>query len=73
MRRLAAAAIVASMVWPAFAQEGGGRHHGAATKKKEEPAQVKANDKDYKAALDRLPAQKYDPWGTLRPATPDKH
>jgi hypothetical protein len=27
---------------------------------------VQANDKDYKSALDRLPDQKHDPWGTVR-------
>jgi hypothetical protein len=46
------------------------RHHGRAAPKKTDTAAVKANDKDYKAALDRMPAptQKYDPWGTMRPA-----
>lgn len=34
---------------------------------KAQPVQYKANDKDYKAALDRLPEQKFDPWGTMRP------
>ncbi|HEY1541956.1 MAG TPA: hypothetical protein VGG01_06075 [Xanthobacteraceae bacterium] len=54
---------------PALAQGmgHGGRHKQ--TQKNDTPA-TKANDKDYKAALGRLPTppQKYDPWGTMRPA-----
>ena len=44
------------------------------TQQKTETPAVKANDRDYKAALDRMlaPTQKYDPWGTMRP-TNDKH
>jgi hypothetical protein len=39
------------------------------TEQKADDSKVKANDKDYKAALDRLPAptQKYDAWRTVRP------
>jgi hypothetical protein len=69
-------ACVASAAAPAFADEDGAgvtRHHGRATKKTETPT-VKADDRAYKAALDRVPppTQKYDPWGTMRPAN-DKH
>ena len=66
---------LASLVAPALADEDGAgvtRHHGRDAPKKNEPAAVKADDKSYKSALDRLPTQKYDPWGTMRPAT-DKH
>jgi hypothetical protein len=67
------ALTLACLSWaPAFGEEDGAgstRHHGRAAAKKSEPAAVKANDRDYKSALDRLPAQKYDPWGTMRPAT----
>ena len=57
---------------PAFGQEDGAgvtRHHGRPAPKKTDTPAVKANDNDYKAALDRMPAptQKYDPWGTMRP------
>ena len=68
-------ACLASAAAPAFGEEEGAgvnRHHGRATPKKSEPATVRANDKDYKSALDRLPAQKYDPWATTRPPA-DKH
>jgi hypothetical protein len=33
--------------------------------KKAEPV-AKADDNDYKAALDRLPPKKFDPWGKVR-------
>jgi hypothetical protein len=66
------AAIIVSLALPAFAQDtaGGNKHHAARSKKTEAP-KVQANDKDYKAALDRLPQPKYDPWATARP-TSDK-
>ena len=72
MRLLAIATIMAALTAPAFAQDAAGsnKHHGA-EKKKNEPPKAQANDQDYKAALDRLPQQKYDPWGTTRP-TGDK-
>ena len=68
MRTLAiATTILAALAMPAFAQDmaGSNKHHCAAKKKTEEP-RVKADDKDYKAALDRLPQQKHDPWGGAR-------
>jgi len=65
-------AVCAAM--PALAQDMGhsGRHKR--TQQKTEAPASKANDRDYKAALDRVPSptQKYDPWGTMRP-TNDKH
>ena len=75
MRTLAIATIVAALAAPAFAQDmaGSNKHHGAPKKSADEP-KAKVDDKDYKAALDRLPQQKYDPWGTTRPSTSsDKH
>ena len=67
MRTLAIATILAALAAPAFAQDmaGSNKHHGAPKKSAEQP-KVKANDQDYKAALDRLPQQKHDPWGTVR-------
>ena len=66
MRTLTIAAIIAALAVPAFAQDvaGSNKHHGAA--KKTEQPKPQADDKDYKSALDRLPQQKYDPWGTAR-------
>jgi hypothetical protein len=73
MRRFAIALTIALLSTPAFAQDvaGSNKHHGA-PKQKTEPAKVKADDKDYKAALDRLPTQKYDPWGAARPVDAKK-
>jgi hypothetical protein len=73
MRLFAIVLTIASLTLPAFAQDmaGSNKHHGA-PKQKTEPAKVKADDKDYKAALDRLPTQKYDPWGVARPADAKK-
>ena len=67
VRTLAIASIIAALATPVLAQDmaGGNKHHGAPKKNTEQP-KVPANDKDYKSALDRLPAQKYDPWGTAR-------
>lgn len=33
---------------------------------KKEVPKKKEDDKDYKAAVDRLPDQKYDPWRNMR-------
>ena len=73
MKYIVVALTVTSLALPAFAQDvaGSNKHHGA-PKQKTEPAKVKADDKDYKAALDRLPTQKYDPWGVARPADAKK-
>jgi hypothetical protein len=77
VRTLAIAIIMAALAVPALGQDvaGSNKHHGA-EKKRNEPAKTEANDKDYKAALDRLPQQKFDPWGTTRSAgdkPADKH
>ena len=74
MRTLTIAAIVIALAAPAFAQDmaGSNKHHGAPKRAKAEAPKVKADDKDYKAALDRLPQQKYDPWGTARSTGSDK-
>lgn len=47
---------------PAAAQMKGGKkgHHETEQPKK------KADDKGYKSALDRIPDQKFDPWGKVR-------
>jgi hypothetical protein len=70
MRLFVIAATIVSLAMPAFAQG----HHKKNDQQPTTTPAVKANDKDYKAALDRMPAptQKYDPWGTLRPAD-EKH
>jgi len=50
---------------------GSTKHHGAPKKKTEEP-KIKADEAGYKSALDRLPEQKSDPWGRMRPADSKK-
>ena len=68
----AAAAMLALIAMPAYAQMGGKRHQGE-EKKTEEPHK-KVDEKAYKAALERIPdpKDKYDPWGVARPAEPAK-
>ena len=68
MRTFMIALAVALLTTPALAQGGPrGSKHGGGEQKTEQP-KTKANDKDYKSALDRIPEQKYDPWGTTRPS-----
>jgi hypothetical protein len=59
--------MIVALAAPAVAQGIGvsKKHHGAPEQKAQQP-KTQANDKDYKSALDRLPQQKYDPWGTAR-------
>jgi hypothetical protein len=78
MRTLIVALAIASLTTPALAQDvspgmsqgmsRGGKHRGGGASTTAQP-QNKANEKDYKAALDRVPAsnQKFDPWQTMRP------
>ena len=54
-------ALLALQATPSAAQKGKGRHAGTSAK-----AQKKADDKDYKAAIEGLPDQKFDPWRNLR-------
>jgi hypothetical protein len=70
MRIFIFALTIAALSAPAFAQvdaAGSTKHHGAPKKKIEEP-KIKADEAGYKSALDRLPEQKSDPWGRMRPA-----
>ena len=52
---------------PAAAQmgnkAGGG---GGQRQEKKEDAKPKVDEKGYKSSLDRIPDQKYDPWGKVR-------
>ena len=67
-----AAALLALIAVPAYAQVGGKRHRG--DDKKTEQKKPEVDEKAYKAALERIPEpkQKYDPWGIARPAEPTK-
>ena len=67
-----AGAMLALIALPAHAQQmsGGKRHNDD---KKVDPATKKADEKAYKAALERIPEpkEKYDPWGVTKPAAAD--
>jgi hypothetical protein len=67
-----AAATLALIAAPAYAQVNGKRHQGDAKKTEEKKPGV--DEKAYKAALDRIPEpkEKYDPWSMARPAEPAK-
>ena len=72
MRILVIVAAILALASPALSQGmRGGKHRGAEQKT---DTKNKANEKDYKDALDRVPTptQKYDPWGNLLPSG-DKH
>jgi hypothetical protein len=57
---IACAVLIAPTVTPGVAQKMGNQ-------KKEEPKKKNTGDeKDYKAAVDRLPDQKFDPWRNIR-------
>lgn len=74
MKALTLAVLVLSLIaLPAHAQMGGKRHQGE--EKKTDPAKSKADDKAYKAALERIPEpkEKYDPWAITKPAEPPKN
>jgi hypothetical protein len=68
-----AAAMLALIAMPAYAQMGGGKHGKTDSDPKTEQTK-KVDDKAYKAALERIPEpkQKYDPWGVARPGDPAK-
>lgn len=68
-----AAALLALIAVPAYAQVNGKRHQGDA--KKTEAKKPEVDEKAYKAALERIPdpKEKYDPWGVARPAEPAKN
>jgi hypothetical protein len=60
-------ALIVTALWAgsSYSQETGARRHrGGESKTSQQPK--KADDKGYNAALSRIPAQKYDPWGTIR-------
>lgn len=79
MRTLTVAAVVLAMIAvPAQAQVGGKRPRGddgkSEAQNKSEQKRSQAEEKAYKAALQRIPEpkEKYDPWAVARPGEPDK-
>jgi hypothetical protein len=74
MRLFLVVAIAALVALPAHGQgfskghrRGDGSQNSAEQKKKAEAA-----EKDYKAAIEQIPEQKYDPWGHVRSGEPGK-
>jgi hypothetical protein len=63
MRAILAALFIALLTMPGAAQ-----FSSMGDKKKEESKAPKksSDDKDYKAAIERLPDQKFDPWRNMR-------
>ena len=63
--------ILSLLAMPVYAQ---GRRPQQAEEKKAKQDTSKADEKAYKAALERIPEpkEKYDPWGVARPAEPAK-
>jgi hypothetical protein len=69
MRALLVALMVALLTVPAFAQVSAtaGKGFGmGAPEKPAEPKKKPSDDKDYNAALSRIPEGKYDPWRSVR-------
>jgi len=77
MRTFLVAMTIALLTVPAYAQmmSRGDRRHGSEqkTEQKIDPKQQKADEAAYKSALDKIPAQKYDPWQNIRGTEPDKN
>jgi len=73
MRILLVVLAVLALTLSAQAQMGQGmtggkeieRRQGGAPPPQEKPSK-RANEKDYKSSLDRLPDQKFDPWAKTR-------
>jgi hypothetical protein len=66
---IAAAAIICSIAVPAYSQGFSKMGKGSGPPVENHP---KADEKAYKAALERIPEpkQKYDPWGSARASEP---
>jgi hypothetical protein len=69
MRTLLVAILTSVAVVTAYAQDSGGKgHHRGTSEQKADTNKPKADEKAYKAALDRIPnGGKYDPWHSVRP------
>jgi hypothetical protein len=68
-----AIAMLALIAASGYAQAAG-KHERSEDAPKNDAPQKKAEEKAYKAALERIPdpKEKYDPWGVARPAEPAK-
>lgn len=69
MRTVVIALATTVLTAPAYAQGRGkgGRHAGTQPQQSEEQKKKAAEaEKAYHSALDRIPDQKFDPWGNMR-------
>src|SRR4029077_14675354 len=76
LRAVVAIAAIVALTASAEAQMGQGMLQGANANRQndrpggapppQEKSSKRANDKDYKSSLERLPDQKYDPWAKTR-------
>jgi hypothetical protein len=71
MRAFLAALAIVAMTATAYAQgmqgmvRGGNK--GDETSGPKEPPKKRADEKEYKSSLGKLPDKKFDPWGKVRP------
>ena len=68
--------LVAVFAVPAHAQRSRNNTNANTGNQQQQTADQKkkreAEDKDYKATIDRIPEQKSDPWSGIRPAPPSR-
>jgi hypothetical protein len=72
MRVLIVAVAILLLTWPALAQgrKGGRRNNPEPQQTEEQKRKAKEAEEAYKSALDKIPDQKYDPWGNIRDTKP---
>jgi hypothetical protein len=63
-----ALATIAVLTAPAYSQGRGkgGKRASSGQQTEEQKKKASQSEKDYKAALDRIPDKKFDPWGNVR-------
>ena len=59
---------IAVLTAPAYSQGRGkgGKRASSGQQTEEQKKKASQSEKDYKAALDRIPDKKFDPWGNVR-------
>jgi hypothetical protein len=66
MRKVIAALVALGLVTALAVSPGAGQKMLNSKAKDDQPKKKSSEDKDYKAAVDRLPDQKFDPWRNMR-------
>jgi hypothetical protein len=64
-----AATVISGLTVPVYSQAFGKKSGGYAGPPPENHPKI--DEKAYKAALDRIPDKKFDPWGITRPSEPE--